>query len=171
MSVIFRFWIYRLAKNKYEDYCHQCNMALLVTDRVPEIRLADTWNQLKNGFHGKLNKAFLHFLPNIWWFFKCLQCMLHFEKSSNMSKMWQKMKKCLNSILSWFQVPEIVSGTQNVTNVEAEKHGIKRSQSQRFGKKRKNCLTRKSYSKSTQTVFFDFEIQRLFRLFLSDTNQ
>ena len=34
----------------------------LVAERVPEIRFSCIRNQLKNGFKGKLNKAFLLFL-------------------------------------------------------------------------------------------------------------
>ena len=52
--------------------------------------------------------------------------MLHFEKSSKMAKIWQKMKKSLvglafnhafNLLFSWFQVPENqISGTHSDTN-------------------------------------------------------
>ena len=53
------------------------------------------------GFEGKSRKAFLHFMPNLaifdefskWSMPKVL--LLNFEKSSNMAKNWQKMKKRL----------------------------------------------------------------------------
>ena len=63
---------------------------------------------------GKLIKDFLHFLPNfghIWWFVKLPQCVFHFEKSSNMSKIWQKMKRspvqiAFNPFFGWFRAPD-----------------------------------------------------------------
>ena len=51
----------------------------LVAERIPDQESAEKWVK------GKLNKAFLHFLPNL----------RIFEKSSNMPKIWQKMKKSL----------------------------------------------------------------------------
>ena len=45
---------------------------------------------------GKLNKTFLHFLPNFLMIFQrfiAAFCILHFEKSSTIAKIWQKMKK------------------------------------------------------------------------------
>ena len=51
---------------------------------------------MKKWVWSKLNKAFLHFLPNFWhvsWFFKIHSFALHFEKSSDMPKIWQKNKE------------------------------------------------------------------------------
>ena len=39
---------------------------IVVPDRVPEIGFLGTQNQPKNGFKVKLNKAFIHYLPNFW---------------------------------------------------------------------------------------------------------
>ena len=47
---------------------------------------------------GKLNKAFLHFLAIFDDFSKLrstFSSVFHFEKSSNMAKIWQKIKNCL----------------------------------------------------------------------------
>ena len=38
----------------------------IVTDQVPKIRFSGIRNEPKNGFLGKMYKAFLHFLPNFW---------------------------------------------------------------------------------------------------------
>ena len=43
---------------------YRCN---LVMDRIPELGFLDTWNQPK-WVNGKLNKAFIHFLPSFWHF-------------------------------------------------------------------------------------------------------
>jgi len=54
----------------------------------------------KIGLKGKINKAFLHFLPifdifdDFSKFFSTVSA-LPFEKSSNMAKMYQKMRNCL----------------------------------------------------------------------------
>ena len=56
--------------------------------RVPRI-------SRKMGSNVKSNKRFLHFLPNLMFFSTLWSLMLHFDKSSNMAKIWQKMKKNL----------------------------------------------------------------------------
>ena len=73
---------------------------------------------MEKSIKGKLNKAFLHFLLNF--LPACLMIFLrvtywkalqNFETSSNMSKIWQKMKEILvqlvlNLFFGWFWIPK-----------------------------------------------------------------
>ena len=84
---------------------------------IPEIGFSCTRSRPKVGNLGKVNKAFLHFLPYFWhiWGFHSAYSFLQFEKSSNMSKKEEKLcSTCPNHIsLRHFQNP--VSGTRSIT--------------------------------------------------------
>ena len=66
------------------------NMTIIVTDWVPEIGCSGSRNQPKNGFLGKLKKAFHHFLPTFWHIcddfskWRMTKARRNFEKSSNL---------------------------------------------------------------------------------------
>ena len=72
--------------------------------------------QSRNGFKASSTKIFFifaKFLPYLMIFqsFASLSTLLYFEKSSNMPKIWQNMKKSpfnlpLNPFFDWFHAPE-----------------------------------------------------------------
>jgi len=72
-----------------------------VAERIPEIRFSGTWNQPKSGLMSSRTRLFFIVLPNFLPYLMIFQSsaaffvMPHFEKSSNMAKFWQKMKKSL----------------------------------------------------------------------------
>ena len=88
----------------------------LVVERVPETRVLSTCSAMEKWIKGKLNKAFLHFLPSvcyIWWFFKM-------EYTNSAAELWKiirygknsaKMKKSLAQLalkpfFGWFHTPK-----------------------------------------------------------------
>ena len=66
-----------------------------MVQRVPKIQFSGIWNQPKNGFKASWTEPFFHFCHIFVDFSKFCSTFstLHFEKSSNMAKIWQNMKK------------------------------------------------------------------------------
>ena len=68
-------------------------------DREPEIGFSGTRNQTKNGFKASWTKPFLIFaIFDYFSKWSILNVLQNFEKSSNIAKIWQLVKKSLDNL-------------------------------------------------------------------------